>query len=129
MARFLSLDADTVSFRCINTNGHNVQNSNGSYTTLPPTTKLKENITACHWFGSGTRPARQLKIRSRNFKVETGHDSDTVVDRFPIAHEVGDRLFLKPSLVFEKDLTVDEDGNKTCEVTKGIDQSKLGAPT
>jgi hypothetical protein len=106
-------DTGTVSF-LVYTNG-NVQNTNGSYTTLSDA-KLKENITDA---GSQWDDLKAIKIRNWNFKVETGHETHRQIG--PIAQELET---VCPGLVFETP-DRDEDGNKTGEVTKGVNQSVL----
>jgi hypothetical protein len=103
----------TNSFR-VWSNG-NVQNTNGSYTTLSDA-KLKENIVDA---GSQWDDLKAIQIRNWNFKEETGHETHRQIG--PIAQELET---VCPGLVFE---TPDRDaeGNETGEVTKGVNQSVL----
>jgi hypothetical protein len=103
----------TVSF-VVYTNG-NVQNTNGSYTTLSDA-KLKENIVDA---GSQWDDLKAIQIRNWNFKAETGHETHRQIG--PIAQELET---ICPGLVFETP-DRDEDGNETGEVTKGVNQSVL----
>ena len=103
----------TVSYKVF-TNG-NVQNTNGSYTTLSDA-KLKENIVDA---GSQWDDLKAIQIRNWNFKEETGHETHRQIG--PIAQELET---VCPGLVFETP-DRDEDGNETGEVTKGVNQSVL----
>jgi hypothetical protein len=103
----------TVSVR-IYTNG-NIQNTNGSYTTLSDA-KLKENIVDA---GSQWDDLKAIQIRNWNFKTETGHETHRQIG--PIAQELE---AICPGLVFETP-DRDENGNETGEVTKGVNQSVL----
>ena len=103
----------TISY-AVYTNG-NVQNTNGSYTTLSDA-KLKENIVDA---GSQWDDLKAIQIRNWNFKAETGHETHRQIG--PIAQELE---AVCPGLVFETP-DRDEDGNKTGEVTKGVNQSVL----
>jgi hypothetical protein len=103
----------TVSYKVF-TNG-NVQNTNGSYTTLSDA-KLKENIVDAH---SQWNDLKAIQIRNWNFKEETGHETHRQIG--PIAQELEQ---VCPGLVFETP-DRDEDGNETGEVTKGVNQSIL----
>jgi hypothetical protein len=103
----------TISCR-IWSNG-NVQNTNGSYTTLSDA-KLKENIVNA---GSQWGDLKAIQIRNWNFKAETGHETHRQIG--PIAQELET---VCPGLVFETS-DRDEDGNETGEVTKGVNQSVL----
>jgi hypothetical protein len=103
----------TVSYKVF-TNG-NVQNTNGSYTTLSDA-KLKENIVDAH---SQWNDLKAIQIRNWNFKEETGHETHRQIG--PIAQELET---VCPGLVFEAP-DLDEDGNETGEVTKGVNQSVL----
>jgi hypothetical protein len=103
----------TVSFQ-VTTNG-NVQNTNGSYTTLSDS-KLKENIVDAH---SQWNDLKAIQIRNWNFKEETGYETHRQIG--PIAQELEE---VCPGLVFETP-DRDEDGNETGEVTKGVNQSVL----
>ena len=96
------------------TNG-NVQNTNGSYTTISDA-KLKENIVNA---GSQWDDLKAIQIRNWNFKVETGHETHRQIG--PIAQELET---VCPGLVFETP-DRDEDGNETGGVTKGVNQSVL----
>jgi hypothetical protein len=98
----------------IYTNG-NIQNTNGSYTTLSDA-KLKENIVDA---GSQWDDLKAIQIRNWNFKAETGHETHRQIG--PIAQELE---AVCPGLVFETP-DRDEDGNETGEVTKGVNQSVL----
>jgi hypothetical protein len=93
----------------------NVQNTNGSYTTISDV-KLKENIVDA---GSQWDDFKAIQIRNWNFKAETGHETHRQIG--PIAQELET---VCPGLVFE---TPDRDaeGNETGEVTKGVNQSVL----
>ena len=93
----------------------NVQNTNGSYTTLSDA-KLKENIADA---GSQWDDLKAIQIRNWNFKAETGHETHRQIG--PIAQELE---AVCPGLVFETP-DRDEDGNETGEVTKGVNQSVL----
>jgi hypothetical protein len=93
----------------------NVQNTNGSYTTLSDA-KLKENIVDAH---SQWNDLKAIQIRNWNFKEETGHETHRQIG--PIAQELET---VCPGLVFEAP-DLDEDGNETGEVTKGVNQSVL----
>jgi hypothetical protein len=108
-----SQNTGTISIRMYN-NG-NIQNTNGSYTTLSDA-KLKENIVDA---GSQWDDFKAIKIRNWNFKVETGHETHRQIG--PIAQELE---AVCPGLVFETP-DRDEDGNETGEVTKGVNQSVL----
>ena len=108
-----STQSGTVSVR-IYTNG-NIQNTNGSYTTLSDA-KLKENIVDA---GSQWDDLRAIKIRKWNFKAETGHETHQQIG--PIAQELET---VCPGLVFETPGR-DADGNETGEFTKGVNQSVL----
>jgi hypothetical protein len=101
----------TISCR-IWSNG-NVQNTNGSYTTLSDA-KLKENIVDA---GSQWDDLKAIQIRNWNFKAETGHETHRQIG--PIAQELET---VCPGLVFETP-DRDADGNETGEVTKGVNQS------
>ena len=103
----------TISY-AVYTNG-NVQNTNGSYTTLSDA-KLKENIVDA---GSQWDDLKAIQIRNWNFKEETGHETHRQIG--PIAQELE---AVCPGLVFET-TDRDEDGNETGEVTKGVNQSVL----
>lgn len=103
----------TNAFR-VYTNG-NIQNTNGSYTTLSDA-KLKENIVDA---GSQWDDLKAIQIRNWNFKAETGHETHRQIG--PIAQELE---AVCPGLVFETP-DRDEDGNETGEVTKGVNQSVL----
>ena len=103
----------TISCR-IWSNG-NVQNTNGSYTTLSDA-KLKENIVDA---GSQWDDLKAIQIRNWNFKAETGHETHRQIG--PIAQELET---VCPGLVFETP-DRDADGNETGEVTKGVNQSVL----
>jgi hypothetical protein len=96
------------------TNG-NVQNTNGSYTAISDA-KLKENIVDA---SSQWDDLKSIKIRNWNFKEETGHETHRQIG--PIAQELET---VCPGLVFEAP-DLDEDGNETGEVTKGVNQSVL----
>ena len=96
------------------TNG-NVQNTNGSYTTLSDA-KLKENIVDA---SSQWDDLKAIQIRNWNFKEETGHETHRQIG--PIAQELET---VCPGLVFETP-DRDADGNETGEVTKGVNQSVL----
>jgi hypothetical protein len=108
-----SVYTGTTSF-VVYTNG-NVVNTNGSYTTLSDA-KLKENIVDA---GSQWSDLKAIQIRNWNFKAETGHETHRQIG--PIAQELE---AVCPGLVFE---TPDRNagGNKTGEVTKGVNQSVL----
>jgi hypothetical protein len=93
----------------------NIQNSNGSYTTISDV-KLKENIVDA---GSQWDDFKAIQIRNWNFKEETGHETHRQIG--PIAQELET---VCPGLVFETP-DRDEDGNETGEVTKGVNQSVL----
>ncbi len=93
----------------------NVQNANGSYTTLSDA-KLKENIVDA---SSQWDDLKAIQIRNWNFKEETGHETHRQIG--PIAQELE---IVCPGLVFETP-DRDEDGNETGEVTKGVNQSVL----
>ena len=93
----------------------NVQNTNGSYTTISDA-KLKENIVDA---GSQWDDLKAIQIRNWNFKAETGHETHRQIG--PIAQELET---VCPGLVFETP-DRDEDGNETSEVTKGVNQSVL----
>ena len=93
----------------------NVQNTNGSYTTLSDA-KLKENIADA---GSQWDDLKAIQIRNWNFKAETGHETHRQIG--PIAQELE---AVCPGLVFDTP-DRDEDGNETGEVTKGVNQSVL----
>jgi len=103
----------TISIRIWN-NG-NIQNSNGSYTSLSDA-KLKENIVDA---GSQWDDLKAIQIRNWNFKSETGQETHTQIG--PIAQELEE---VCPGLVFD---TPDRDaeGNDLGTVTKGINQSVL----
>jgi hypothetical protein len=96
------------------TNG-NVQNTNGSYTTISDV-KLKENIVDA---GSQWDDFKAIQIRNWNFKAETGHETHRQIG--PIAQELET---VCPGLVFE---TPDRDpeGNDLGTTTKGVNQSIL----
>jgi hypothetical protein len=96
------------------TNG-NVQNTNGSYTTISDS-KLKENIVSAN---SQWDDLKAIQIRNWNFKEETGYETHRQIG--PIAQELEQ---VCPGLVFETP-DRDEDGNETGEVTKGVNQSVL----
>jgi hypothetical protein len=96
------------------TNG-NVVNTNGSYTAISDV-KLKENIVNA---SSQWDDLKAIQIRNWNFKEETGHETHRQIG--PIAQELE---AICPGLVFET-LDRDEKGNKTGEVTKGVNQSVL----
>jgi hypothetical protein len=96
------------------TNG-NVQNTNGSYTTLSDQ-KLKENIVDA---SSQWDDLKAIQIRNWNFRAETGHETHRQIG--PIAQELEQ---VCPGLVFDTP-DRDKDGNETGEVTKGINQSIL----
>ena len=96
------------------TNG-NVQNTNGSYTTISDI-KLKENIVDA---GSQWDDLKAIQIRNWNFKAETGHETHRQIG--PIAQELET---VCPGLVFETP-DCDADGNETDEVTKSVNQSVL----
>ena len=98
----------------IKTNG-NVQNTNGSYTTISDA-KLKENIINA---SSQWNDLKAIQIRNWNFKAETGHETHRQIG--PIAQELET---VCPGLVFETP-DRDVDGNETGEVTKGVNQSVL----
>lgn len=108
-----SITSGTNSF-VVWTNG-NVQNTNGSYTTLSDA-KLKENIVDA---GSQWDDLKAIKIRKWNFKAETGHETHRQIG--PIAQELEQ---VCPGLVFE---TPDQDaeGNDLGTATKGVNQSVL----
>jgi hypothetical protein len=108
-----SQNTGTISIRIYN-NG-NIQNTNGSYTTLSDA-KLKENIVDA---GSQWDDLKVIQIRNWNFKAETGHETHRQIG--PIAQELE---AVCPGLVFETP-DRDEDGNETGEVTKGVNQSVL----
>jgi len=93
----------------------NIQNTNGSYTTLSDV-KLKENIVDA---GSQWDDLKAIQIRNWNFKEETGHETHRQIG--PIAQELEQ---VCPGLVFETP-DRDADGNETGEVTKGVNQSVL----
>jgi hypothetical protein len=93
----------------------NIQNTNGSYTTLSDV-KLKENIVDA---GSQWDDLKSIQIRNWNFKAETGHETHRQIG--PIAQELET---VCPGLVFETP-DRDVDGNETGEVTKGVNQSVL----
>ena len=93
----------------------NVQNTNGSYTTISDA-KLKENIVDA---SSQWDDLKAIQIRNWNFKAETGHETHRQIG--PIAQELET---VCPGLVFETP-DRDEDGNETGEVTKGVNQSVL----
>jgi hypothetical protein len=93
----------------------NVQNTNGSYTTLSDA-KLKENIVDAH---SQWNDLKAIQIRNWNFKEETGHETHRQIG--PIAQELEE---VCPGLVYETP-DRDADGNETGEVTKGVNQSVL----
>jgi Chaperone of endosialidase len=93
----------------------NVQNTNGSYTTISDL-KLKENIVDA---SSQWDDLKAIQIRNWNFKAETGHETHRQIG--PIAQELEQ---VCPGLVFETP-DRDEDGNETGEVTKGVNQSVL----
>jgi hypothetical protein len=93
----------------------NIQNTNGSYTTLSDA-KLKENIVDA---GSQWDDLKAIRIRNWNFKEETGHETHRQIG--PIAQELEQ---VCPGLVFETP-DRDNDGNETGEVTKGVNQSVL----
>jgi hypothetical protein len=103
----------TTSF-VVYTNG-NVVNTNGSYTTLSDV-RLKENIVDA---GSQWDDLKAIRIRNWNFKEETGHETHRQIG--PIAQELEQ---VCPGLVFDTP-DRDADGNKTGEVTKGVNQSVL----
>jgi len=103
----------TASF-IVYTNG-NVQNTNGSYTTISDK-KLKENIVAA---GSQWADLKAIQIRNWNFKADTGYETHRQIG--PIAQELET---ICPGLVFETP-DRDADGNETGEVTKGVNQSVL----
>ena len=93
----------------------NVQNTNGSYTTISDA-KLKENIVDA---GSQWDDFKVIRICNWNYKAETGHQTHRQIG--PIANELE---AVCPGLVFETP-DRDEDGNETGEVTKGVNQSVL----
>ena len=93
----------------------NVQNTNGSYTTLSDA-KLKENIVDAH---SQWNDLKAIQIRNWNFKNETGYETHRQIG--PVAQELEQ---VCPGLVFETQ-DRDADGNETGEVTKGVNQSVL----
>lgn len=93
----------------------NVQNTNGSYTTISDV-KFKENIVDA---GSQWDDFKQIKIRNWNFKKETGYDTHRQIG--PIAQEIEE---ICPGLVFET-VDLDEKGNDLGTVTKGVNQSVL----
>ena len=93
----------------------NVQNTNGSYTTISDA-KLKENIVDA---GSQWDDFKVIRICNWNFKAETGHQTHRQIG--PIANELE---AVCPGLVFETP-DRDQDGNETGEVTKGVNQSVL----
>ena len=103
----------TITF-LVYTNG-NVQNTNGSYTTISDV-KLKENIIDAN---SQWDDLKAIKIRNWNFKAETGHETHRQIG--PIAQELE---IVCPGLVFETP-DRDADGNETGEITKGVNQSVL----
>jgi hypothetical protein len=92
-----------------------VQNTNGSYTTISDA-KLKENIVDA---SSQWNDLKAIQIRNWNFKEETGHQTHRQIG--PIAQELEQ---VCPNLVFEI-LDRDENGNETGEATKGVNQSVL----
>ena len=96
------------------TNG-NIQNTNGSYTTISDE-KLKENIVDA---GSQWNDLKAIQIRNWNFKNETGYETHRQIG--PVAQELEQ---VCPGLVFETQ-DRDADGNETGEVTKGVNQSVL----
>jgi len=112
-SRTSTTSGGTVSVRIYN-NG-NIQNTNGSYTTLSDA-KLKENIVDA---GSQWDDLKAIRIRKWNFKEETGHETHRQLG--PIAQELEQ---VCPGLVFET-ADRDEAGNETGEVTKGVNQSVL----
>ena len=109
----ITINGGTTAY-VVYTNG-NVQNTNGSYTTLSDA-KLKENIVDA---SSQWDDLKSIQIRNWNFKSETGHETHRQIG--PIAQELEQ---VCPGLVFET-LDRDEDGNETGEVTKGVNQSVL----
>jgi hypothetical protein len=96
------------------TNG-NVQNTNGSYTTISDS-KLKENIVSAN---SQWDDLKAIQIRNWNFKEETGYETHRQIG--PIAQELEQ---VCPGLVFEAP-DRDSDGNDLGTVTKGVNQSVL----
>ena len=103
----------TISY-VVYTNG-NVQNTNGSYTTLSDV-KLKENIVDA---SSQWDDLKAIQIRNWNFKAETGHETHRQIG--PIAQELEE---VCPGLVFETP-DRDSEGNDLGTVTKGVNQSVL----
>ena len=108
-------DAATGTNSILIWNNGNIQNTNGSYTTISDV-KLKENIVDA---GSQWDDLKAIQIRNWNFKAETGHETHRQIG--PIAQELE---AVCPGLVFETP-DRDEDGNETGEVTKGVNQSVL----
>ena len=98
----------------VHSNG-NVQNTNGSYTTISDA-KLKENIVDAK---SQWNDLKAIRIRNWNFKEDTGHETHRQIG--PIAQELEE---VCPGLVFETP-DRDEEGIETGEVTKGVNQSVL----
>ncbi len=93
----------------------NIQNTNGSYTTLSDA-KLKENIVDA---GSQWNDLKAIQIRNWNFKEETGHETHRQIG--PIAQELEQ---VCPGLVFETP-DRDSEGNDLGTTTKGVNQSVL----
>ena len=98
----------------IMTNG-NITNLNGSYGTISDA-KLKENIvdSTSQW-----ADLRAIKIRSWNFREDTGHETHKQIG--PIAQELEQ---VCPGLVFEAP-DRDAEGNDLGTTTKGVNQSVL----
>jgi len=98
----------------ITTNG-NITNLNGSYGTISDA-KLKENIvdSTSQW-----ADLRAIKIRSWNFREDTGHETHKQIG--PIAQELEQ---VCPGLVFEAP-DRDAEGNDLGTTTKGVNQSVL----
>jgi hypothetical protein len=93
----------------------NVQNTNGSYTTISDQ-KLKENIVDA---GSQWNDLKAIRIRNWNFKSETGYETHRQIG--PVAQEIEE---VCPGLVFET-LDQDDKGNDLGTTTKGVNQSVL----
>ena len=108
-----AIDTGTIGF-AVYSNG-NVQNTNGSYTSLSDA-KLKENIVDA---GSQWDDLKAIKIRNWNFKAETGHETHRQIGL--IAQELET---VCPGLVFETP-DRDNDGNDLGTTTKGVNQSVL----
>ena len=96
------------------TNG-DIQNSNGSYTSLSDA-KLKENIADA---SSQWDDLKAVRVRNWNFKEETGLETHRQIG--PVAQELEQ---VCPNLVYDV-ADLDEEGNDLGTTTKSVRQSVL----